>query len=84
MKDKLSYAYVRMVCFYDTGDLVFICEYYFLTHLLTYWLIRVQDDVWGNAVLLKEANAISVELKKKANLSLFCLSNAYAYALDRL
>jgi len=27
----------------------------------------VQDDVWGNAVLLKEANAISVELKKKVN-----------------
>jgi len=25
----------------------------------------VQDDVWGNAVLLKEASAISVELKKK-------------------
>jgi hypothetical protein len=23
------------------------------------------DDLWGNAVFLKEANAISVELKKK-------------------
>ena len=26
-----------------------------------------QDDLWGNAILLKEANAISVELKKKAS-----------------
>ena len=37
-------------------------------HVITYLLTvgRVwQDDVWGNAVLLKEANAISVELKKK-------------------
>jgi len=24
-----------------------------------------QDDLWGNAVFLKEANSISVELKKK-------------------
>ena len=24
----------------------------------------MQDDLWGNAVFLKEANAISVELKK--------------------
>jgi len=33
--------------------------------------MSLQDDVWGNAVLLKEANAISVELKKKAILSFF-------------
>jgi kinesin family member 1 len=25
----------------------------------------LRDDLWGNAVFLKEANAISVELKKK-------------------
>lgn len=25
----------------------------------------IRDDLWGNAVFLKEANAISVELKKK-------------------
>ena len=41
-----------------------------LTYLLTSWTAArrvcvAQDDVWGNAVLLKEANAISVELKKK-------------------
>jgi len=27
----------------------------------------MQDVVWGSAVLLKEANAISVELKKKVH-----------------
>jgi hypothetical protein len=27
----------------------------------------LQDDLWGNAVLLKEANAISVELKKNVS-----------------
>ncbi|VDK74090.1 unnamed protein product [Gongylonema pulchrum] len=27
----------------------------------------VRDDLWGNAIFLKEANAISVELKKKVN-----------------
>jgi len=40
-----------------------------LTSLLSYQPMCLQDDVWGNAVLLKEANAISVELKKKAK---FC------------
>lgn len=25
----------------------------------------LRDDLWGNAIFLKEANAISVELKKK-------------------
>jgi len=30
-------------------------------------LLPLQDDLWGNAILLKEANAISVELKKKAS-----------------
>jgi hypothetical protein len=27
--------------------------------------VSFQDDLWGNAIFLKEANAISVELKKK-------------------
>lgn len=31
----------------------------------------LRDQLWGNAVYLKEANAISVELKKKVCLS-FC------------
>lgn len=26
-----------------------------------------KDDLWGNAIFLKEANAISVELNKKVN-----------------
>ncbi|KAJ8866759.1 hypothetical protein PR048_032620 [Dryococelus australis] len=29
----------------------------------------LRDDLWGNAIFLKEANAISVELKKKVSLS---------------
>ena len=31
----------------------------------------VQDDLWGNAIFLKEANAISVELNKKVWFSFF-------------
>ncbi len=27
----------------------------------------MQDDLWGNAIFLKEANGGSVELKKKVN-----------------
>lgn len=30
----------------------------------------LRDDLWGNAIFLKEANAISVELKKKVTISL--------------
>jgi len=30
----------------------------------------LRDDLWGNAIFLKEANAISVELKKKVGLYL--------------
>lgn len=28
----------------------------------------VRDDLWGNAIFLKEANAIAVELKKRVSL----------------
>lgn len=40
----------------------------------------LRDDLWGNAIFLKEANAISVELKKKVPLAThysmrFMLSN---------
>jgi hypothetical protein len=28
-------------------------------------ILSIKDEVWGKAVLLKEANAISIELKKK-------------------
>lgn len=30
----------------------------------------LRDDLWGNAIFLKEANAISVELKKKVSVPL--------------
>lgn len=44
----------------------------------------LRDDLWGNAVFLKEANAISVELKKKVKhlkitLFLCLLFNFYFY-----
>lgn len=29
----------------------------------------LRDDLWGNAIFLKEANAISVELKKQVQLA---------------
>jgi len=31
----------------------------------SYRFTSLRDDLWGNAIFLKEANAISVELKKK-------------------
>jgi len=30
-------------------------------------LTTLQDDLWGSAVFLKEANSISIELKKKVS-----------------
>ena len=41
--------------------LLFFIDWFYVFH----W----QDDLWGNAIFLKEANAISVELKKKVRLS---------------
>jgi len=35
----------------------------------------LRDDLWGNAVFLKEANAISVELKKKVSFQFVLLTN---------
>lgn len=40
----------------------------------------LRDDLWGNAIFLKEANAISVELKKKVN-NVEILSKFYPYIL---
>ncbi|XP_064643159.1 kinesin-like protein unc-104 isoform X6 [Lineus longissimus] len=35
----------------------------------------LQDDLWGNAIFLKEANAISVELKKKVQFQFILLTD---------
>merc|ERR1719210_813891 len=35
----------------------------------------LRDDLWGNAVFLKEANAISVELKKKVSFQFVLMTN---------
>lgn len=41
-------------------------SYKILSHLTASIITcHSQDDLWGNAKFLKEANAISVELKKK-------------------
>jgi len=40
-----------------------------------------QDDLWGNAVFLKEANSVSVELKKKVKLTLW-MQCAHSYQLS--
>lgn len=37
----------------------------------------LRDDLWGNAIFLKEANAISVELKKKVAIWLILVRCAY-------
>ena len=34
-----------------------------------------QDDLWGNAIFLKEANAISVELQKKVQFQFVLLTD---------
>lgn len=36
---------------------------------VNYQFTSLRDDLWGNAIFLKEANAISVELKKQV----FCI-----------
>ena len=33
----------------------------------THRFTSLRDDLWGNAIFLKEANAISVELKKRVS-----------------
>ena len=35
----------------------------------------LRDDLWGNAVFLKEANAISVELKKRVQFQFVLLTD---------
>ncbi|XP_070562203.1 kinesin-like protein KIF1A isoform X4 [Ptychodera flava] len=53
-------------------------------HELAVWAFRkwkyhqftsLRDDLWGNAIFLKEANAISVELKKKVEFQFVLLSD---------
>jgi len=36
----------------------------------------LQDDLWGNAIFLKEANAISVELSKKVQFQFVLLTDS--------
>ena len=52
------------------------CNWSVRDYALASWAFRkwkyhqftsLRDDLWGNAIFLKEANAISVELKKKVS-----------------
>ena len=44
----------------------------------------VRDDLWGNAIFVKEANAISVELQKKVQFQFVLLTDTmYRYNLPR-
>lgn len=38
-------------------------------------ILQVRDDLWGNAIFVKEANAISVELKKKVQFQFVLLTD---------
>lgn len=46
-------------------------EYSLALHAFKKWRFHrftsLRDDLWGNAIFLKEANAISVELKKRVS-----------------
>ena len=42
-------------------------------------LITLQDDLWGSAMFLKEANSISVELKKKVTIDTYTVTYCTVY-----
>ncbi|XP_023321625.1 kinesin-like protein unc-104 isoform X3 [Eurytemora carolleeae] len=54
-------------------------EYELASWAFSKWRIHqftsLRDDLWGNAVFLKEANAISVELKKRVSFQFSLLTN---------
>merc|ERR1740128_677307 len=54
-------------------------EYELASWAFSKWRIHqftsLRDDLWGNAVFLKEANSISVELKKRVSFQFSLLSN---------
>lgn len=43
----------------------------------------LRDDLWGNAIFLKEANAISVELKKRVSFQFILLTDSVYSPLSR-
>ena len=58
--------------FLISGDLLWTAREYKLarwgwTKWENYQFTSLRDDLWGNAIFLKEANAISVELKKQVS-----------------
>ncbi|XP_047495496.1 kinesin-like protein unc-104 isoform X6 [Penaeus chinensis] len=65
-------------------DDIFECNWTEREYALASWAFRkwkyhqftsLRDDLWGNAIFLKEANAISVELKKKVQFQFTLLTD---------
>ncbi|XP_050723710.1 kinesin-like protein unc-104 isoform X5 [Eriocheir sinensis] len=63
---------------------IFECNWAVRDYALASWAFRkwkyhqftsLRDDLWGNAIFLKEANAISVELKKKVQFQFTLLTD---------
>ncbi|XP_063876527.1 kinesin-like protein unc-104 isoform X4 [Scylla paramamosain] len=63
---------------------IFECNWSVRDYALASWAFRkwkyhqftsLRDDLWGNAIFLKEANAISVELKKKVQFQFTLLTD---------
>ena len=46
----------------------------FAPFFASFQFTSLRDDLWGNAVFLKEANAISVELKKRVQFQFVLLT----------
>lgn len=72
------FIYKFSTCFFSVNPLFdSACNWTDRECALAAWAFRkwkyhqftsLRDDLWGNAIFLKEANAISVELKKKVTL----------------
>lgn len=70
-------------CEEEAGDLVFSdlseCEKRIARKTCLKWkthrFTSLRDDLWGNAIFLKEANAISVELRKRVQFQFILLTN---------
>ncbi len=88
MRERLSISlkfYNYLHCFSTVNPLFEVeCnwterEYELASWGFTKWrqhqFTSLRDDLWGNAVFLKEANAISVELKKRVQFQFVLLTN---------
>ncbi|CAB3378476.1 Hypothetical predicted protein [Cloeon dipterum] len=70
---------------FNVEEDIFACNWGDREYQLAAWAFRkwkfhqftsLRDDLWGNAIFLKEANAISVELKKKVQFQFTLLTDS--------